>query len=507
MKKLPYGRTRMLEMEDSISALSDEILVSILCCMPLREAQKTSLLSRRWRNLWKRTITARDSLDLVWPVSYGARRAEFVDWVHEVLRLRDSVETLDGLRVSYDLNSTYNDHFSEWVAFACKKGVKRLEFDLTGCNRAGHIFPCGFPEVEAVNAMSRPPASPTSFYCLTDLCLIDINVSGETLHYLQLNSPFLERLIAKNSQSLIDLNVVSASLKHLEIAHCHLMNWVRIISAPALQRLDVYSCSRIAGLTIYAPNLVSFRYDGRLIDVPFNHVPVLSEVSLGSDYPKSLLRHTGQLFGHFSQLRRLKLNMEYSVFNYLAERFYQAPRAFPALSNLKELEMTLSTRQDMCLLWPCALVKAAPLLRRLVIKMTFEGLGEESDEDEFDEESDEDGFGEESDEDGFGEDSDEDGFGGDSDEDLTMLVCESWEIREVTSCTHHFLEVVELSGFTGRHNTVDLLLHLVEIAPSLKELIIDGRNPFSFDEETEGASGYAQKLRAHVSEEINLVVR
>lgn len=89
----------------------------------------------------------------------------------------------------------------------------------------------------------------------------------------------------------------------------------------------------------------------------------------------------------------------------------------------------------------------------------------------------------------------------------TMLECESWEIREVTSCTHHFLEVVELSGFTGRHNTVDLLLHLLEIAPSLKELIIDGRNPFSFEEETEGGSRYAHKLRAYVSENINLVVR
>lgn len=281
--------------------------------MSLPEAQKTSLLSRRWRNLWKRTITARGSLDLAWPGSHGTRRAEFVDWVHEVLRLRDAAATLDGLRVAYDLNSTYGDHVSEWVAFACKKGVKRLEFDLTGRNRAGHIIPSGFPEVEAITAMSRPPASPTSFYCITDLCLIDINVGGEVLHYLQLNSPFLERLIAKKSQSLVDLNVVSASLKYLEIAHCHLMKWVRIISAPSLKRLDVYSCSRIAGLTIYAPNLVSFRYDGRLLDVPFNHVPLLSEVSLGSDYPKSLLRHTGQLFGHFSQLRRLKLNMEFSV--------------------------------------------------------------------------------------------------------------------------------------------------------------------------------------------------
>lgn len=115
------------------------------------------------------------------------------------------------------------------------------------------------------------------------------------------------------SQSLIDLNVFSASLKYLEIACCHKTKWVRVIPASGLERLDVYSCIRIAGVTISAPNLVSFRYDGPFLDVPFNHVPLLSEVSLGSDYLKSFVRHTDQLFGHFSQLRRLKLDMEFDV--------------------------------------------------------------------------------------------------------------------------------------------------------------------------------------------------
>ncbi|XP_040369631.1 probable FBD-associated F-box protein At5g38565 isoform X2 [Rosa chinensis] len=39
-------------MVDRISGLPDEILVSILSLLPLKEAQATSILSRRWQYVW-----------------------------------------------------------------------------------------------------------------------------------------------------------------------------------------------------------------------------------------------------------------------------------------------------------------------------------------------------------------------------------------------------------------------------------------------------------------------
>lgn len=70
---------------------------------------------------------------------------------------------------------------------------------------------------------------------------------------------------------------------------------------------------------------------------------------------------------------------------------------------------------------------------------------------------------------------------------------------EVIRCSHQCLEVVELSGFTGNPNTVNLALHLLEIAISLKEIIINATNE-------EKAKKSAEKLRARISPGINLVI-
>lgn len=87
-----------------------------------------------------------------------------------------------------------------------------------------------------------------------------------------------------------------------------------------------------------------------------------------------------------------------------------------------------------------------------------------------------------------------------------MLECDSEEARDLISWPHDFLKVVELSGFTGRPNIVNLFHRLLEIATSLNEIIIDARNPFCFEEDTESAITYAQ-LRAYVPKKINLVLR
>lgn len=45
------------KLADRISVFPDEILVSVLSLLPLKEAQATSVLSRRCRHLWASIIT------------------------------------------------------------------------------------------------------------------------------------------------------------------------------------------------------------------------------------------------------------------------------------------------------------------------------------------------------------------------------------------------------------------------------------------------------------------
>ncbi|XP_060676461.1 F-box/FBD/LRR-repeat protein At1g13570 isoform X1 [Ziziphus jujuba] len=462
------GNNTMLEKKDRISELPNEILVSILNRLSMEEATRTSVLSRRWKKLPTMSFIARHSLELVWNTSGttgnwdfsgNTDKWDFVEWVDRILALRSSTTkkasvTLGDLAIRYDLNRSFQKYIDGWVSFACEKGVKRLELDFSGSTeKKGILVPYGFPQVEKICTMSKPCGSPTSFYSLKELRLIDLNVSGEVLEHFLSNSPFLERLFVDRSQSLVNLKVGSSS------------------SSLNLKCLGIRLCYGMRSLKISAPNLVSFRYDGYMKYLFFENVPILSELSLGDIAPYFISYDANRLFGHLSQLRKLKLDMDLSVFSNVASNFYNEPQTFLKLNNLEQLEMVISSEHNLCLLWTCALVKAAPFLRRFAIEMTFET------------------------DDVWREDL--------CDHALTDLpaVPEDYEkeLLKVIRCSHPFLEVVELTGFTGNPNTVELASHLLAIAISLKEIIIGTTKD-------EKARKSAERLRARISPGVNLVL-
>lgn len=41
---------------ECIERLDDDALIQILCCLPLKDAARTCVLSRRWRYLWRRSL-------------------------------------------------------------------------------------------------------------------------------------------------------------------------------------------------------------------------------------------------------------------------------------------------------------------------------------------------------------------------------------------------------------------------------------------------------------------
>ncbi|CAN4089730.1 unnamed protein product [Withania somnifera] len=41
---------------ETINRLDDDMLIHVLCFLPLRDAARTSVLSCRWRYLWRRSL-------------------------------------------------------------------------------------------------------------------------------------------------------------------------------------------------------------------------------------------------------------------------------------------------------------------------------------------------------------------------------------------------------------------------------------------------------------------
>ncbi|KAH9767221.1 putative preotein [Citrus sinensis] len=334
-------------MDDRISKLPDDILICILSRLTIEEAARASILSYRWRYLW-RFFTG--SLDFVDPYKIRrlailsdpyykcednyfirVKRRNFINLVDPILGLLQT-KSLQQLRICYPVNSDYD--VDSWVQFAVDKRVQRLELDFSESKTEGHELHTFSPYFKTTS----------SFSSLVSLRLIDVDIPEEVLHYLLCYCPLLEVLTLKGAEKLIRIRVSGPSLK--------------------LKYLELRDLPNLSNLEINAPNLVSFEFSAGELIVSFKHVPSLVEMSIEGDYCTYFVYTLHQFSSFLPQLRTLKLNlMAVSV----PEDFLNSIPKFP---NLKHLEMTLANG-DLDCYHPCvAFLKASPLLQEFTFKLS-----------------------------------------------------------------------------------------------------------------------------------------
>ncbi|XP_027090132.1 F-box/LRR-repeat protein At3g58900 isoform X4 [Coffea arabica] len=236
-------------LKDQISRLPDEILVYILSCLTLKEAARTSVLSKRWIDLWRSMacldFDASKVLKKMFSIPSWGRYADFVrkerhkyvEWVDKVLLQSDKSLALDYLRVAFYLDNCYGDEIHKWLQHAFARRVQRLELNLFPdddppatqesytfhyelfCPSSGQSQP-GYSEIHH--------HAQIGFKSLRALSLISVNVTGEVLEFFLINCPFLERLVVEASSVLINLRVCgpSIALKYLENVPMLVNVWV-----------------------------------------------------------------------------------------------------------------------------------------------------------------------------------------------------------------------------------------------------------------------------------------
>ncbi|CBI20286.3 unnamed protein product, partial [Vitis vinifera] len=361
--------------EDLLSELPDEILISILSRLTLREAAATSVLSQRWRYLW--TYTSRLNFDSVvnkivrrshsFALSTAAgrrrRRRKYIKWVHKVLAKYRGGRNLDEFRVCFDLSKRSRSDIDKWFEFAMSKNVKNLEFDFLRCSSQNqdrdpwfvmlsyfqnfYKFP---HRILGVREARDPNGMFVGFKSLKTLSLKSINVSSEAVEYFLSNCPLLERLSVHGSESLVNLRVAGPSIM--------------------LRHLEIVKCSSIQTIEICDTNLVSFTYRGeRKGDLLPNNMhiensPLLVEVLAGVGrlgFAKNMLL---KLSSCVHQLQILQLTVDHF--------FPERSRAYllPKLRNLKQLKLTVFVGcPENCLLGFVAMLKKCPHLESLVLQV------------------------------------------------------------------------------------------------------------------------------------------
>ncbi|KAE7997110.1 hypothetical protein FH972_001772 [Carpinus fangiana] len=420
MEKKRVRRTaNCSENKDCISELPDEILVSILSRLTLREAVVTSVLSRRWEYLWasiytldfdhRKTsgkITLTQSIKLECPELTETERKRYVNWVNCVLGQHRGT-TIDEFRIWFDLNKSYARDINRWIKFAMQKRVQRLEIHLSGfrpCNPwpascyTTYTFPYQlllYPQL----CSDIPWHTFVGFKSLKDLTLKEVNVSCEVLEYFLANCPNLERLVVHESEHLKKLRVVGSSLplKHL---------WVSF-------------CIGLKSIKICDTNLVSFKYVGPTTRLLVNNAPLLVDVSISHGmYSNFMLR---QLSSCFSQLQVLTLSKWH-----LQDKIKR--RLFTGLKNLKKLVLEIGVKDDESLLLFTPLIKACPYLQIFVFKIMW-----------------------------------------------TSPLNKKRRVIKAVKCPHYHLKVVEIGGYYCGSSDFELAMYFIDNATILEKIIIDPR--------------------------------
>ncbi|XP_074266961.1 F-box/LRR-repeat protein At3g03360-like [Silene latifolia] len=286
------------ENDDVFSELPEEILMSVMCLFTMKEAARFSLVSRQCEVIWRYFPVLIFEDNQVNFDNYEAlveKKACFVWRVDRIIE-KHLGTNIDELRITCDLEPSWQSYVDKWVGFALDKQVKRLELNFSPIWRKLRVpddriyrfyaYPRDLPPKLFTTTTSTTGCFKSCF--LTSLCLRFVNVNDEFVDFLPRTCPLLEMLCIQGSSRLTRVTGC-LELKQLEVSHCK-----------NLKKIDV-TARKLQSLTLNIMHPVELL---RIVDAPS-----LVEMSIGEAYT-FLYLFNYYLEDIFSQLVYLNLRIE-----------------------------------------------------------------------------------------------------------------------------------------------------------------------------------------------------
>ncbi|CAH2069737.1 unnamed protein product [Thlaspi arvense] len=235
---------------DRTSGLSDDLILKILSFVPSKVAVATSLLSKRWRSLWKhvpKLCYFDPSID-----SEFWRASRFVE---KFLLLHNKAPVLDTLQLKVSRFCPPTD-IETWVSIAVSRGVRNLVFyQHRPCNTAlslpRSLFTCETLvtlKLHQANVVDVPLT--ICFRSLKRLYLTSVGFSSDKIFVRLLTGcPVLEGLVMAQCSyvTMTTFTIAVPSLKNLLVVNLNSLSKVPgddfglVIEAPSLKSLVIVS--------------------------------------------------------------------------------------------------------------------------------------------------------------------------------------------------------------------------------------------------------------------------
>ncbi|KAJ3681914.1 hypothetical protein LUZ60_014487 [Juncus effusus] len=233
--------------KDRLSDLPDPIIHSILSRLFIDEAVRTSVLSSRWRHLWRTNPSLRFSFTPRPDPDSPPRFTDFVEIISRCLRLCAPLEKLRSVAFPLPDDSSKATTLARWIRFASDRSVERLSLyeGVLGGGRLPvplSLFACwSLVSLKMQSCAFHAPIPASSrFNRLETLVLDCVDIPTEAFASLLHSSPFLENLSLSSCRKLTRIAISCPSIKTIAIAASEDLEKFVIINAPKLRHFTYF---------------------------------------------------------------------------------------------------------------------------------------------------------------------------------------------------------------------------------------------------------------------------
>ncbi|XP_047043697.1 F-box/FBD/LRR-repeat protein At1g13570-like [Lolium rigidum] len=384
--------------EDIITNLPEALKDKIMCCLPIKEAVRTYLLSRNWRYTWA------SMTELVFRRSdFASGNGNTKDDACRFLKFTDMFLSLhNGPILKFGLNTLGTEmlstggHIYRWMLMLSRNGIKEIRlrtskyntYRIPSCFFSCDGLECVYLRACTLTSSQLPPLS-KGFKQLHILHLEYISVQGNSLEDLVTSCPNLEKLHLLKLISMNHINIHSTKLKiltiegqfqHLNLHTPYLISaTIKLILQPDLNDASTARCnfnlSQFIGSLSDAENIT---LHGRILECVdheflilkttglFNRLTYISlEINLGNLKEANLALC---LFQHAPNLRCIDLMLIPRNLMVPPVRFWESiDRHVCLFQNVHTVGMTNFTGSFAELGFLKLLLEDAPVLRKVII--------------------------------------------------------------------------------------------------------------------------------------------